>query len=103
HYLALDAEKTGPLFRSRSGQRVERQHVDRLLKQLAAQANSRLPEDERIRFSAHVLRHTFLRKVAQHHGVQFAMEAAGHTSSKYIFRYVRPSEAEKEKALENLF
>jgi hypothetical protein len=33
------------------------------------------------------------------------MEAAGHTSSKYIWRYVRPDEREREReeALEDLF
>ena len=51
----------------------------------------------------HVLRHTFLRKVTNKHGVEFAMEAAGHASSKYIWRYVKPSDAEKEKALDTLF
>ena len=33
---------------------------------------------------AHVLRHTMLRRITEKHGVQFAMEAAGHASSKYI-------------------
>src|SRR5262249_10349358 len=81
---------------SRSGARLERQHVDRLLKQLAAQANVRLGADERIRLSPHVLRHTFLRKVTEKHGVVYAMEAAGHASSKYIWRYVKPSDEQKE-------
>lgn len=101
-YLAVGGNG-GPLFTSRAGVRLERQHVDRLLKQLAAQANSRLPAEEQIRLSPHVLRHTFLRKVTQKHGVEFAMEAAGHASSKYIWRYVRPSEEQKEAALEDLF
>lgn len=92
----------GPLLCSRSGARLERQHVDRLLKQLAAHANSKLP-GQKVRLSAHVLRHTFLRKVTERHGVQFAMEAAGHTSSRYIWRYIKPSEEKKEKALEDLF
>lgn len=93
----------GPIFQSRKGQRLERQHVDRLLKQLAAQANSKLPECEKIDLSAHVLRHTFLRKLAEKEGVQHAMKASGHSSSKYIWRYVNPSEAQEEKALENLW
>lgn len=93
----------GPLFTSRAGGRLARQHVDRLLKQLAALANSRLPAGEQIRLSPHVLRHTFLRKVTQKHGVEFAMEAAGHASSKYIWRYVRPSDEQKEAALEDLY
>lgn len=96
-------KKLGPLFCSRAGQRLERQHADRILKQIAAQANSRIPAEQQVRISAHVLRHTFLRKVTQKYGVQFAMEMAGHVSSKYIWRYVKPSEAEKEKALEELF
>jgi integrase/recombinase XerD len=107
---ALDAYLDGrggdavsPLFTSRSGGRLERQHVDRLLKQLAAQANSRFPADEQIKISPHVLRHTLLRKVTQKRGVEFAMEVAGHASSKYIWRYVRPSDEQKVRALENLF
>jgi hypothetical protein len=31
------------------------------------------------------------------------MELAGHTSSRYIWRYVQPSDEEKEAALEDLF
>lgn len=93
----------GSLFRSHAHDPLQRQHVDRLLKQLAAQANSKLPAQEHVRLSAHVLRHTFLRRVTEKHGVQFAMEAAGHASSKYIWRYVKPSEEQREKALENLF
>jgi integrase/recombinase XerD len=86
------------LFRSRSGKGFERQHVDRLLKQLAALANSRVPPEEQMALSPHVLRHTFLRKVTEKFGVQYAMEAAGHSSSKYIWRYVRPSDEAKEAA-----
>ena len=102
-YLELRGGNPGPLLCSRSGQRLERQHVDRLVKQIAAQANAHLRHDQRIQLSAHILRHTFLRKVAEKRGVHVAMEVAGHTSSKYIWRYVKPSEAEKEKALEGLF
>jgi integrase/recombinase XerD len=62
-----------------------------------------LTDDEKIRLSAHVLRHTFLRKAASKHGVQYAFEAAGHTSPQYTFRYVKPSDEEREKALAELF
>ena len=99
----IRGDEVGPLFTSNSAGRLDRQHVDRLLKQLAAQASSKLPKDEQVRLSAHVLRHTFLRRVTEKHGVQFAMEAAGHASSKYIWRYVKPSEEQREKALEDLF
>src|SRR6266536_220524 len=89
------------LFPSRSGASLARQHVDRLLRQIARHAGAKLPKTEQIRLSAHVLRHTMLRRVTEKNGVQFAMEAAGHASSKYIWRYVKPSDEQKEIALEN--
>lgn len=103
-YVAQGAAGEGGwLFQSRSGGVLARQHVDRLLRQIARQASAKLPEDEAIRFSAHVLRHTMLRQLTEKKGVQFAMEAAGHASSKYIWRYVKPSDEQKEKALDELF
>jgi integrase/recombinase XerD len=91
------------LFCSQSGKALGRQNVDAALKALARQANARLPPDRRIHLSAHLLRHTMLRKAAEKHGVQYAMELSGHTSSRYIWRYVQPSQEQKEAALEDLF
>jgi integrase len=93
----------GPLICSRTGKRLARQNVDDILKQIAGQGNTRLAKDQHIHLSAHLLRHTMLRKTAEKHGVQYAMELAGHTSSRYIWRYVQPSQEEKEAALEDLF
>jgi integrase/recombinase XerD len=93
----------GPLFCSRSGRRLARQNVHDALKALARQASARLPEDQHIHLSPHLLRHTMLRRAAEKHGVQYAMELAGHTSSRYIWRYIQPSQDQKEAALENLF
>jgi integrase/recombinase XerD len=93
----------GSLFLSKASEPMARQHVDRLLRQLARQASSKLPKEEQIPLSAHVLRHTMLRRITEKHGVQFAMEAAGHASSKYIWRYVKPSDEQRERALEVLF
>jgi hypothetical protein len=47
----------------------------------------------------------FLRKAARKYGIEYAKELAGHTSDRYIqiWRYVRPSDAEKQEAVENLF
>jgi integrase/recombinase XerD len=95
--------RPGPLFCSQAGSRLGRQNVDAALKALASQANSRLPKNRRIHLSAHILRHTMLRKTAEKHGVQYAMELSGHTSSRYIWRYVQPSQDQKEAALEDLF
>ncbi|MHB1424704.1 MAG: tyrosine-type recombinase/integrase [Gemmataceae bacterium] len=102
-YLKEHSDHGGPLFLTRSGQRLIRQDVDWLLSGLAAQANAQRSKDKQIRFSAHTLRHTFLRKIAARHGVEFAMQAAGHASTKYIWRYVKPSDEQTEAALEDLF
>jgi integrase/recombinase XerD len=102
----LDDERgrdPGPLFQSRSGNRLARQNVDAALKAIAGQANARLPDDQKIKLHAHVLRHTCLRRAAEKHGVQYAMELSGQSSERYIWRYVRPSEAQKEQALDELF
>jgi integrase/recombinase XerD len=93
----------GPLFVTRSGERLQRQNVDEFLKSLANQANAQVPSSQRIALSAHVLRHTLLRRAAETHGVQYAIELAGHTSSNYIFRYVQPTDEQKEQAMEELF
>ncbi len=93
----------GPLFVSRSGERLGRSNVHDALKALQGQANAQLPANEKIRLSAHLLRHTMLRRSAQKNGVQFAIELSGHTSSNYIWRYIQPSDEEKERAVEELF
>ena len=94
----------GPLFCSKSGRRLLRQNpdVDDLLKRIAAQANATLPAKQHIELSAHVLRHTMLRKAAQKHRVEYAKELSGHASERYIWRYVQPSDEEKKQSLEDL-
>ncbi len=93
----------GPLFCSRAGKRLARQNVDAALRAIAAQANARFPDDQKINLHAHALRHTCLRRAAEKHGVQYAMELSGQSSERYIWRYVQPSQAQKEAALEELF
>jgi integrase/recombinase XerD len=93
----------GPLFCSRSGNRLARQNVDQALKALARQASTPLPKDQQIHLSAHLLRHTMLRKTADKYGVQYAMELMAHTSSRHIWRYVTALGRRKEAALEDLF
>jgi integrase/recombinase XerD len=93
----------GPLFLAKGGGRLLRQDVDGLLKAIANQANATLDDGEKIQVSAHILRHTMLRKAAEKNGVQYAMELAGHTSSNYIWRYIKPTDEQKEQAQEDLF
>lgn len=103
-YLEKERGKgEGPLFTTRRGNRLRREDVQDILNGVAAQANSTLPEDQRIQLTPHVLRHTMLRKVAEEHGIQYAMELSGHTSSKYIWRYVKPGKERLEEAVEGLF
>jgi integrase/recombinase XerD len=96
-------KKREPLFQTKNGNRLSRQDVDYVLKSVALQANASLPTKDHIHLSAHVLRHTMLRRAAEKYGVQYAMELAGHTSSQYIWRYVKPTDEQKEKAIEELF
>jgi integrase/recombinase XerD len=93
----------GPLIQSQSGWRLAPQNIDDALKKIAAQANATLPASEQVHLSAHMLRHTALRKAAEKEDIRYAMKLSGHTSSKYIWRYTEPSRQEQERALENLF
>jgi integrase/recombinase XerD len=95
--------ENGPLFLTRGGKRIGRFDVNNVLAGLAGQANAALPDEEKIRLTPHVLRHTMLRRAAEKFGVQYAMELSGHTSSNYIWRYVKPTDEQKEKALEEMF
>ena len=92
----------GPLFESKTGIRLAPQNVDDALKKIAAQANSTLAKSEHIHLSAHMLRHTCLRKAAEK-DIRYAMKLSGHTSSQYIWRYTEPSAREFDEAMEELY
>jgi integrase/recombinase XerD len=96
-------KQPGPLVQSRSGRRLAPQNVDEALKKIAAHASATLPEGERIHLTAHLLRHTTLRRAAEKEDIRYAMKLSGHTSSKYIWRYTEPSKEDEERALEELF
>ena len=102
-YIEHERRKAGgPLFESKSGKRLAAQNVDDALKKIAAQANVTLPKAEQIHLSAHMLRHTCLRKAAEK-DIRYAMKLSGHTSSQYIWRYTEPSAAEFDDAMEELY
>ena len=52
--------------------------------------------------SPHVLRHTFLRKLAETKGVQYAKDASGHKTDRYIWRDVKPDQQTLAQAVEEL-
>ena len=89
-WLATRPKKSGPLFPTRTGKRLTRYQLFLILRRVAAQANTHRHAGEGIKVSPHVLRHTFLRKLAEEKGVQYAKEASGHRSDRYIWRYVKP-------------
>ncbi|MHB9063330.1 MAG: tyrosine-type recombinase/integrase [Pirellulaceae bacterium] len=92
----------GPLFQSKTGRRLAVQNVDDTLKKIAHQANATLPAKQHLRLSAHMLRHTCLRKAAEK-DIRYAMNLSGHTSSQYIWRYTEPSASEFDEAMEALY
>ena len=57
---------------------------------------------DRFTVSPHVLRHTFLRKLAETKGVQYAKEASGHKTDRYIWRYVKPDQQTLAAAIDAL-
>jgi integrase/recombinase XerD len=91
HWLAERGNITGPIFTTRTGARLSRMQFFKVLQRVADQANAHRQDAERLKVSPHVLRHTFLRKLAEEKGVQYAKEASGHRSDRYIWRYVKPS------------
>lgn len=91
-----------PLFLATNGNPLERRNAQRALTAIANQASAQLPDEEKVSLHPHALRHTRLREVANEHGVQYAMDLAGHTSSRYIWRCVKPSKAQMEEAMDSL-
>jgi integrase/recombinase XerD len=94
--------KSGPLFTTRTGKRLSRHQLFLILKRIAAQANAHRRTGEAIKVSPHVLRHTFLQKLAEEKGVQYAKEASGHRSDRYIWRYVKPDRQSLAEAIDAL-
>lgn len=92
----------GPLFRSPQGRSLATSNLNDALSRIAAQANSTLPKEQHIRVTAHMLRHTALRKAAEK-DIRHALRLSGHSSSKYIWRYVQPDEMEFDDAMEDLY
>ena len=91
-----------PLFITRTGRRLSRREAATIIRRIAAQANAHRPAEERIDVSPHILRHTFLHKLAETKGVHYAKEASGHQSDRYIWRYVKPDRQTLAEAIDEL-
>ncbi|HHF7375606.1 TPA: tyrosine-type recombinase/integrase [Legionella bozemanae] len=92
-----------PLFITRYGTRLQTLDVYRVCQRLLKQALAFVSEDEKFKFTPHQLRHTFLKKVTDKHGVHYAQELSGNVSIKEIFRYSKPSQEEMQESIEELF
>jgi integrase/recombinase XerD len=77
--------------------------VYRICQRVLKQALAQLKEHEKFEFTSHKLRHTFLKKVTDKHGVHFAQELSGNVSIKEIFRYAKPSPEEMQTTIEKLY
>jgi integrase/recombinase XerD len=64
--------------------------------------HAHLPKGEKMEVSLHVLRHTFLRKLAETKGVHNAREASGYQSDCYIWRSVKPDQQTVADAIDAL-
>ncbi|WP_325049872.1 tyrosine-type recombinase/integrase [Legionella qingyii] len=98
-----NASEDEPFFITRYGMRLQTLDVYRICKRLLKQALAFLPEAEKFEFTPHKLRHTFLKKVTDKHGVHFAQELSGNISIKEIFRYAKPSQEEMQETIDELF
>ncbi len=102
-YLAHDYSKEKALFIGRFGDRLKTVDVRKICIRIAQQANAHLKKDEQIKLSPHMLRHTFLKKMADKHGVHYAQDFSGNKTMGIIFRYTQPSEEERSESVEGLF
>ena len=93
----------GPLLLSRYGKRLAPKEIGRICTRISKQASAHLPAEERLHLTPHKLRHTFLRHVADKHGVHYAQRLSGNVSIREVFRYTKPSDEEVEEDVEKLF
>jgi len=101
-WLKERGETPGPIFLTARRRRLGRKQLYEILKRVERQANTHLPAKEQFTVTPHVLRHTFLRKLAETKGVQYAKEASGHKMDRYIWRYVKPDQETLAEAIDQL-
>ena len=100
----LDEEKQYlPLLTSRTGNRIAPRDVQRVCERLSRQACVQLPEKEKFTLTPHQLRHTFLKRVTDKHGIHRAKKLSGNIGIRELFRYSQPSSKEIEENVECLY
>jgi integrase/recombinase XerD len=101
-WLKERGDTPGPIFLTARRRRLGRKQLYEILKRVERQANAQLPAKQQFTVTPHVLRHTFLRKLAETKGVQYAKEASGHKTDRYIWRYVKPDQETLAEAIDKL-
>lgn len=98
-------DELGPLFLSTQGAKhLNRSRVNQMLRHLAEEANKHCGDGEKITAHPHQLRHTFGSIYREKTGSDTETAAAlGHAGLKYVGRYVRKTQAEREQVLEEAF
>ncbi len=91
-----------PLFVSRFGRRLSERDVARICERTAKQACAQLGDDESFHLTPHMLRHTFLKRIADREGVHVAQKMSGNVSLREVFRYTKPSDQESEAIIEHI-
>lgn len=92
-----------PLLVSQYGNGLNVRDIARICERIAKQANTHLSEEQKIKLTPHMLRHTFLKKIADKHGLHIAQNLSGNVSIREIFRYTKPNEQQKQEILEEMF
>jgi len=96
-YLGEGRGEDEPLLKTRGGNRLHRMDVIGICKRLSCLT------PDRVKLTPHMLRHTFLKRITDQHGVHIAQKLSGNVSVREIFRYAKPSEEESAAVVEGLF
>lgn len=91
-----------PIFLSKSGDRLSARSTRRICASLSILSRKFL-KSSNFSFSPHQLRHSFLKRMTDKHGVHYAHRVSGNISVREIFRYAKPSNAEIAACVDNLF
>lgn len=96
-------EPNSPLLLNQYDRRLNVRDIARICERIAKQANTHLPEEQKIKLTPHMLRHTFLKRIADKHGLHVAQNLSGNVSIREIFRYTKPNDQQKHQILEDMF
>ncbi|KAA3644525.1 MAG: hypothetical protein DWQ07_13985 [Chloroflexi bacterium] len=94
-WLAERGDSPGALFTSQKGKRISSRAVQAQFSEMARRAGV---EDA----TPHSLRHTFIKRVADGHGVHRAQKLGRHADAKQTMRYAQPGRQELLAAVEGL-